>query len=810
VNVVFVSNCDFRGNSAPHVFSVANELQTLGVESVVFVPNSPQTVGDLGTSRFRVLHYDKALRQPIVFPDGRGPDLIHAWTPRECVRRLTEALALQYSVPYVVHLEDNEEVIMEDELGGPSFADLGRLPLPLIDELVPAHRSHPVHYPAFLANAAGVTVLMDRLLEFKPAHVPGVVFWPGFDAAFADIQPDRLDVAFRRSVGLTGSDRMVVYTGDVHASNRDEVGSLIAAIAAVRRRGAALHLVKTGCDRADIPYFDAGKTEGFIIDLGLRPRADIARLIETADVLVQPGRAGGFNDYRFPSNVPEYLVSGKPVLLPRTNIGRFLRDDVDCILLQEGHALEIAAKLEPLLDDAERRRRIGAGGRSFALRELTWRKGAARVKEFYSQVLSDVHVTAAPMPTSAAARAVEPPTASSACAEGDWYAKLIAFYLPQFHTIKENDEWWGEGFTEWTNVRRAEPNYAGHYQPQVPAELGYYDLREPAVLDRQAELARAYGIRGFCFYYYWFNGRRLLEGPLDQMLARSRPDFPFCICWANENWTRRWDGSENEVLIEQDFSEYSAEQFIRDVIPIFEDRRYIKVGEAPILLVYRVDLLPDAAAAAHLWREVCADEGIPEIHLVAVQSFGISDPRPYGFDAAVGFPPHGQYEPIDPRTFAGISEDFRGDLRDYVKVARNHVRAPQPPFVRYGGVMPAWDNTPRRMNRALIYVDSTPAAYQTWLEQIVEQTMARSAVQEPLVFLNAWNEWGEGAYLEPDQRNGAARLEATKRGLCRGMHAHFQRRGFRVTEEMVERALADQGAFTSSTCGADRSRSAPT
>ena len=786
MNVVFISHCDFQGNSAMHVFSIANALQALGVEAVVFVPHKPGTVRAHGAPHFRVLHYGEALRQPLVFPDGHGPDLIHAWTPRELVRQLTEALARRYAVPYLVHLEDNEEVIVEHELEGPSFAELGSLPLPLIDQLLPVHRSHPLHYPRFLAGAAGVTVLMDRLLEFKPAHVPGVVFWAGFDAAFGEVQPDQPDPALRQLLGLAASDLVAAYTGNVHSSNVAEASSLVAAVAALRRRGHPLVLVKTGWNLVDIPYFEEGKKQGFIIDLGFCPRDDMPNLVATADVLVQPGHAGDFNDYRFPSKLPEFLASGKPVVLPRTNIGRFLQDDVDCVLLEEGDALEIAAKLDPLLDDPARRRRIGAAGRAFALRELTWPKGAARLKKLYDEVLADCPK---------ATRDAAPSTVVPASATRDWCAKLIAFYLPQFHPIAENDEWWGEGFTEWTNVKRATPNFVGHYQPQSPAGLGYYDLREPAVMDQQAELAKAYGIHGFCFHYYWFNGRRLLERPLEQMLARGKPDFPFCICWANENWTRRWDGSEDEILMKQDYSEGSAEQFIRDVIPILKDRRYIRIGAAPILLVYRVDLLPDAPATARLWRDVCAREGIPQIHLAAVQSFGITDPRPYGFDAAVDFPPHTQRELIEPSTFPGISPDFEGYLEDYIKVARNQVGQPPPPYFRYRGVMPAWDNTPRRMERAHICVNSSPAAYQTWLEQIVEQTMARSAVQEPLVFLNAWNEWAEGAYLEPDRKHGYAYLEATKGGLCRGMAADLERRGFRVTEEMVERALADQGAF---------------
>ncbi len=326
--------------------------------------------------------------------------------------------------------------------------------------------------------------------------------------------------------------------------------------------------------------------------------------------------------------------------------------------------------------------------------------------------------------------------------------------------------------------------------------MGYYDLRDATVMDRQADLARAYGIHGFCFYYYWFNGRRLLELPLDQFLARGLPDFPFCICWANENWTRRWDGSEDEILMKQEYSPEAAEEFIRDVIPILKDRRYIKIGNAPLLLVYRVNLLPDPRSTVALWREACRREGIPEAHLAAVQSFGITDPRPYGFDSAVDFPPHFKHELIEPNTFEGVAPDFEGYLEDYLKCAHNQMSQPPPPYIRYRGVMPAWDNTPRRMNRAHVCVYSSPAAYQEWLENMVEQTMARSRVQEPLIFVNAWNEWAEGAYLEPDDLHGYQRLEATRRGLCRGTAAYFQHRGFHITEEMVEQALEDQGVLS--------------
>ena len=360
--------------------------------------------------------------------------------------------------------------------------------------------------------------------------------------------------------------------------------------------------------------------------------------------------------------------------------------------------------------------------------------------------------------------------------------RALAFYLPQFHPIPENNAWWGPGFTEWRNVAPARPRFAGHTQPHLPADLGFYDLRLPETRAAQAELAHAHGLSGFVYYHYWFNGRRLLEQPFDGVRRLGQPDFPFCLCWANESWRRTWDGRTGEYLIRQEHSAEDDLAHLRWLAEQFGDRRYLRVNGRPVFLIYRASQLPDAAATLNRWRTEALRLGVGELYLCRVESFPDEhgDPHASGFDAAVQFQPDWTQlgEPLRRGRLWRWARRLRlagagyaqHRVYDYAEFARRMAALPPPPYLRYPGVMPGWDNTARRPSGAVIFKNSTPAAYEAWLRRLRQQFVPPSP-DENLLFINAWNEWGEGAHLEPDQRHGRAYLEATRRVLAPEGHA---------------------------------------
>ena len=345
--------------------------------------------------------------------------------------------------------------------------------------------------------------------------------------------------------------------------------------------------------------------------------------------------------------------------------------------------------------------------------------------------------------------------------------RVLAFYLPQFHPIPENDSWWGKGFTEWTNVAKARPSYEGQYQPHLPADFGFYDLRVTTVMGDQYRLAQRYGIEGFCLYYYNFGTKRILEGPLEALVRNKSVPFSFCVCWANENWTKHWDGGEKETLVAQDYSEATLLSMCADIVRYASDPRYIRVGDKPLFLIYRPLLVPDIHEVTRLIRRCFLDRGMT-VHLAYVESMeavnrGIR-PQDMGFDACVEFPPQGIGVPRSDEARI-LKEGWAGFRYDYDGTVIGAITRPSVPYVRYPGVFAMWDNTARQPLKGTSFDDVTPKIFQLYMEHKIEYARSYLNRHERFVFINAWNEWAEGAHLEPDQRYGHRWLDAVRGAL---------------------------------------------
>lgn len=347
--------------------------------------------------------------------------------------------------------------------------------------------------------------------------------------------------------------------------------------------------------------------------------------------------------------------------------------------------------------------------------------------------------------------------------------KLIAFYLPQFHSIPLNDESFGKGFTEWTNVTKAIPHFIGHNQPHLPYDVGFYDLSKPDVMYRQIELAKMYGIYGFCFHYYWFSGKRLLEKPIFNYLENKDLDLPFCFCWANENWAKLWDGGDKEVIMEQEYKKEDTEKFFYDILPFFKDKRYVKIDNKPVLIIYRSEVIPQDILSYFITKmqKLAVENGFNGVFTIAAKTFNqMQNAFDYGFDAEVEFPPFKmnkilRYTPSKKY----IDKNAKVRIFNMEKWIKNKYYIHETNNKLFKTVFPNWDNTARKIYSEANILQTTPDLYRAWLLGCIKWTQTHHSEQEQFVFINAWNEWGEGAHLEPDQRYGYAYLEATKAAL---------------------------------------------
>ena len=336
--------------------------------------------------------------------------------------------------------------------------------------------------------------------------------------------------------------------------------------------------------------------------------------------------------------------------------------------------------------------------------------------------------------------------------------KYIALYLPQFHAIPENDEWWGTGFTEWTNTKAMRPLFEGHYQPHEPTEeLGYYDLSDVEVMVKQANLAKKHGISGFCYYYYWFNGRTLLEKPLKNMLGDARVAIPFCLCWANHNWTRRWDGLDQEMLMEQTYDETTYTRFVDDLAPYLSDGRYIRVDNKPVVLVYQADQVLRPREAVEAWRSHASAKYGLDLYLICVQQSSQTDPGQFGYDAAVDFTPKWRTEDALPTSEHPkyLKGNTSAALFDYRKNTLKSVLRRAEGYKLHRCVYPMWDNSPRRKgNGSFVVVNSSQQLFRRFLIEMSKLTVLDFDFEQRFLFINAWNEWAEGTHLEPCKKNG--------------------------------------------------------
>lgn len=350
--------------------------------------------------------------------------------------------------------------------------------------------------------------------------------------------------------------------------------------------------------------------------------------------------------------------------------------------------------------------------------------------------------------------------------------RALAFYLPQFHPIPENDDWWGKGFTEWTNTAKAKPLFEGHYQPHVPADLGFYDLRVPETRKAQADLARDYGIEAFCYYHYWFAGKRLLERPFNEVLRSGEPDFPFCLCWANQTWTGIWHGEPKRVLMEQTYPGIEDHRRHFDyLLRAFFDKRNIRVEDKPVFIVYDPDALPESKKVTDLWRDWAIKAGLPGLFLMAVHNSPDWDPKVAGFDAVVisRLPPRRFYmkkwatwkNPMRKFRYWNADRQNLPTIHQYQYAVRQVITEPVPGIESYPCVIPNWDNTPRSGANGLVLNGSTPELFRTHLRRAIQRVSGLPADRR-FVFVKSWNEWAEGNHLEPDLRFEHRYLEVVR------------------------------------------------
>lgn len=513
--------------------------------------------------------------------------------------------------------------------------------------------------------------------------------------------------------------------------------------------------------------------------LGAKSYEDLNSYAIYYDIAILPFVINNITLSVSPVKIFEYMAAGKPVVsyaLPECKKYR------SCLCAESREEfIQLLEKAIYLRDDVVYLKQLNTDALNNTWQAIT-KKMLDHVKKIYYKKISNKELLNTTLSASVERQFVEQIMESPQKNDLGYYCKLtenpytreegdckiIAYYLTQFHPDKHNEEWWGKGVTEWNNVCRAVPQFVGHYQPRLPGELGFYDLRIIDNMKRQIELAQMYGVYGFSYYYYWFDGERLLEKPLEMFLEHKELEFPFCLCWANENWTKKFDGTNEGILMEQPKTYDSYCKVIEDMARFLKDSRYIEVNGKKVVTIYRPSLMINPKKVLLYWRTYCTKHNIGELYIIAVKENMVDiDWLAEGFDALSEFHPGTLYTNCrkinDELSF--IRKDFGGEVYSYPDIVhrKKYFNYNLPKL--YRAIMPMWDNTARRDNNGMIFHGATPLLYKRWLKDLLEEVNSRTDIDDKMIFVNAWNEWGEGAYLEPDKCHGYAYLEATKEAL---------------------------------------------
>ena len=622
-----------------------------------------------------------------------------------------------------------------------------------------------------------------------PAPAPG----PGAERHRYDYELDPAsDSAAAHVLRMAGASRRVLELGAGPGSVTLHLSAAGCRVTAVERDPSALALLAGRCERAVPADLEAPDWEG---TPGLEGPFDTVVLADVLEHLLDPAAllrrlppllaAGGAVVVSLPHVCYAPLLAGLMQedfrygpwgLLDRTHLRFFGLRNMQRLFEDAGYAITEAELVRVAPEQSEF---AAVWGRLRAAQREALRDGP--YWDVYQVVLKARPAADWPGPGLSLVALAAPPVAPAQVAGLAGLPTLVAFHLPQFHPFEENDRWWGQGFTEWTNVTKAQPLFSGHHQPQLPTDLGFYDLRLPQAMRAQAKLAEAHGIGAFCYHYYWFDGRRLMVEPLLNLLRDPEQRLPFCLCWANESWTRRWDGADDEILVGQDYPPGWEGRFFDDLLPFLRDPRYLRLDGLPLLVVYRPQQIPDAPAVFEAWRRLAAEAGLGGLHVCAALIHGNWDCRPFGADSGVEFPPHNSGG-LPPAPAPAWLRPFSGRLFEHADLAEMYLERRYPGQRVFRTVVPSWDNSARLDGRAYVLANGSPGNYEQWLRRAMELSAREQPGPEKLLFINAWNEWAEGCHLEPDRRHGRAFLEATLRASLGQSRAGGFERGLALPE----------------------------